>query len=352
MRTRDETELRPPSAAALVVVPARDEEDEIGDCLAGVAEAAASVDLPVVVSVVLHRCTDSTADRVADVARALADVRWVVVASDADTLGGARADGVRAGRSHASIASLDPATVWLASTDADSRVPHTWLGAQRDLADRGLDLVLGTVEPREDGTESSRLWHAHHHLREGHLGIHGANLGVRLSAYDAAGGFPALDDGEDVRLVHALRAGRHPVPWTSTDTTRVVTSSRRHGRAGRGFAQFMRRLDDAVATFGPTEELEQRLRAELLRLAHERGTDRTLCPSEAAGAVDPDRRQALTHVARAVACTLADEGVVVITQRGVPVDGRTTPGPVRVRLAPAEMTASTLSRSRPADPAG
>ena len=51
MRTRDETELRPPSAAALVVVPARDEEDEIADCLAGVAEAAASVDLPVVVSV-------------------------------------------------------------------------------------------------------------------------------------------------------------------------------------------------------------------------------------------------------------------------------------------------------------
>jgi hypothetical protein len=33
-----------------------------------------------------------------------------------------------------------------------------------------------------------------------------------------------------------------------------------------------------------------------------------------------------------VACTLADEGLVEITQRGVVVDGRTTPGPVRIRL--------------------
>src|SRR5690606_33664751 len=104
------------------------------------------------------------------------------------------------------------------------------------------------------------------------------------------------------------------MPWTSTDRTRVVTSSRRRGRAGKGFARFLRRLDDAVATFGATEELEERLRTEILRLAQERGPAKTLCPSEAAGAVDPTRRRALTHVARAVACTLADEGVVVVTQ--------------------------------------
>jgi hypothetical protein len=87
------------------------------------------------------------------------------------------------------------------------------------------------------------------------------------------------------------------------------------------------------------EELEERLRGEILRLAHERGPAKTLCPSEAAGAVDPARRQALTQVARAVACTLADEGTVVITQKGVVVDGRTAPGPVRVGLPPPEMRA-------------
>lgn len=93
-----------------------------------------------------------------------------------------------------------------------------------------------------------------------------------------------------------------------------------------------------VETIGATEELEERLRTEILRLAQERGPAKTLCPSEAAGAVDPTRRRALTHVARAVACTLADEGVVVVTQKGVPVDGRTTPGPVRVGLPPHELT--------------
>ncbi|MGC5585158.1 DUF3253 domain-containing protein [Ornithinimicrobium sp. W1665] len=343
MRARNETDDRPALAAVLVVVPARDEQDEIAGCLADIASAAVEVDLPVVVSVVLHRCTDGTADRVGEVAAAHPDVRWVVEDSDAGTLGAARADGVEAGRAHDALAALDPATVWVASTDADSRVPHTWLRAQRDLADRGLDLVLGTVEPREDGSESARLWHAQHHLAEGHLGINGANLGVRLSAYDRAGGFPALDDGEDVQLVHALRDGG--MPWTSTDGTRVVTSSRRQGRAGRGFARFLRRLDDAVATFGATAELEERLRTEILRLAEARGPDRTLCPSEAAGTVDPARRQALTQVARAVACTLADEGVVVITQKGMPVDGRTTPGPVRVRLAPTEMTTGGGART-------
>lgn len=338
MLPRDVTEDRPALSGLLVVIPARDEEAEIAGCLSSIAAAADGVDLPVVVVVVLHRCTDRTAEEVADVARAHPGVHWVTVDSDAGSLGAARGDGVDAGRSHDALAALSPATVWLASTDADSRVPPTWLSGQRTLADRGLDLVLGTVEPRDDGSESARLWHAQHHLTEGHLGIHGANLGVRLSAHDHAGGFPAIDDGEDVQLAHAVRdvAG---LPWTSTDRTRVITSSRRQGRAGRGFARFLRRLDDAVATFGATEELQDRLRAELLRIAQERGPDKTLCPSEAAGAVDPERRQALTPVARAVANGLADEGLLVVTQKGVPVDALTTPGPVRVGLPPAEMRA-------------
>lgn len=76
---------------------------------------------------------------------------------------------------------------------------------------------------------------------------------------------------------------------------------------------------------------------EILRLVGQRGPGKTLCPSEAAGAVDPARRQALTQVAREVACTLADEGIVVITQKGVAVDGRTAPGPVRARFPPTKM---------------
>lgn len=330
MRPRDQTDDRPALSAVLVVVAARDEQDEIAGCLTSITDAAVEIDLPVVVSVVRHGCTDGTAAAIRRVAGEGSTVSWVVTDSEADTVGGARAGGVRAGAAHPALADLDPAAVWVASTDADSRVPQTWLGAQRDLADRGLDLVLGTVEPRDDGSEPVRLWLAHPPV-EGHLGLHAANLGLRRSAYDLAGGFPAADVGEDALLVHAIRDGAG-LPWTSTDRARVRTSPRRQGRRQRGLALFLGRLDDAVDTFGGSEELLARLRAEVLRLAAERGRAKTLCPSEAAGALDPDRRRELTHLARAVACTLADEGQVVITQKGVAVDGRRASGPVRVGL--------------------
>lgn len=350
MRARGETAARPAVRAIVVVVPARDEEAEIAGALGAVAaaaERAGAPDLPVVVAVVLHRCTDRTEDEVCRVAADHPALRWVVEPSRASTLGEVRAEGVTAGvaalRGRAGtacpegvadpgIGALGDDEVWVTSTDADSRVPADWLVEQRRLADEGVDLVLGSVEPEDDGSEAARLWLAHHHLVDGHTAIHGANLGVRLAAYLAVGGFAERQEGEDVDLVHRLRDGAAPVPWTSTDRTRVLTSARREGRAERGFARFLRRLDDVVETHGVTAALQERLREQILRLAHERGPEKTLCPSEAAGAVDPDRRQALTHVARAVACGLADEGLVVITQRGVPVDGRTTPGPVRVRL--------------------
>lgn len=130
----------------LVVVPARDEEQVIAGCLTSLAESVEEVELPVVVMVVLHRCADGTVDRVDEVVRTRPGVHWVVEDSGAKTRGGARAEGVGAGRHNEAMVLLDPATVWLASTDADSRVPPTWLGAQVELADRGLawDLAPGS----------------------------------------------------------------------------------------------------------------------------------------------------------------------------------------------------------------
>lgn len=341
MRPRDQTDDRPALGAILVIVPARDEQDEVVDCLSGLERAAAAVGaegLPVVVCVVQHRCTDATADRVAGFVQAAEDrgsAGWVVTDSDAETLGEARADGVRSTVAHPVLAVLDPATVWVACTDADSRVPSTWLSVQRDLADRGLDLVLGTVEPANDGSAAVGFWRAHPPV-EGHRGLHAASLGARLSAYQRAGGFPAVDVGEDAQLVHAIRHGAG-LPWTSTHLIPVLTSSRRDGRRRRGRQQhglaiFLRRLD--MALDGASPALQGHLREEVLRIAEQRRADKTLCPSEAAGAVDPARRQELTHLARAVACTLADEGLVEITQQGVVVDGRRAAGPVRVRLVP------------------
>lgn len=330
MRPRDQADPRPPLRAVLVVVPARDEEDEIGGALTAVAAAAHEGGLPTTVVTVLDRCTDRTGEVAAAVAATHPHLRWLTVEADAGSLGRVRGQGVEAGR--AAYPDLDPAQLWVASTDADSRVPPAWLREQRALADRGLDLVLGTVEPVDDGThpEAMRLWWAQHHLLEGHTAVYGANLGVRLSAYDTAGGFPALDDGEDAHLVHRVREVA-ALPWTSTDRTRVRTSARRRGRAGAGFAGFLRRLDETVESHGVTEEIVALLRSRTLQLLRD---DPSTTPAEVAAAVDPDHPTALAHLARAVACLLADEGLVVITQDGLVVDGRRTSGTVRIEPAP------------------
>ena len=57
----------------------------------------------------------------------------------------------------------------------------------------------------------------------------------------------------------------------------------------------------------------------------------TICPSEAARAVDPEGWRALMPQARAAAGRLAQRGTVEVTQRGAVVDVTTVRGPVRVR---------------------
>ncbi len=57
----------------------------------------------------------------------------------------------------------------------------------------------------------------------------------------------------------------------------------------------------------------------------------TICPSEAARAVDPEGWRGLLPQARAVAARLAERGEVEVTQRGAVVDVATARGPVRIR---------------------
>jgi Protein of unknown function (DUF3253) len=57
----------------------------------------------------------------------------------------------------------------------------------------------------------------------------------------------------------------------------------------------------------------------------------TICPSEAARAVDPEGWRGLMPAARAAAGRLAANGVVEVAQGGAVVDVDTAHGPVRVR---------------------
>lgn len=82
----------------------------------------------------------------------------------------------------------------------------------------------------------------------------------------------------------------------------------------------------------PREAVE----AALLRLATERGADKSLCPSEVARALAPDDWRPLMTPVRAEAVRLAREGRVEVLRKGKPVaapDLDSLRGVIRVRIA-------------------
>jgi hypothetical protein len=78
-------------------------------------------------------------------------------------------------------------------------------------------------------------------------------------------------------------------------------------------------------------DVDARLEEEIRRLLGERRPEASICPSEAARAVDPEEWRALMPAARAVAGRLAAAGEVVVTQGGEVVDVAVARGPGRIR---------------------
>ncbi len=234
--------MRPAVRAVLVVVPARDERELLGACLDAIEVAAARVPLQVLTVVVLDRCTDGTA-------QVLVGRPALALPSTAGCVGAARAAGVQAGLR--GLPDVPPAAVWVASTDADSSVDPGWLEHQVALADEGADLVLGTVRLAAGSVprEVALGWADRYHPVDGHDHVHGANLGVRGSAYLRAGGFPPLAVHEDVALALAVTrtAGSRVV---RTAATPVTTSGRLQARAPAGFASYLGGLGDLGSRVG------------------------------------------------------------------------------------------------------
>jgi glycosyltransferase involved in cell wall biosynthesis len=221
--------------AAGIVVPAHNEETLLPACLRALRRAARSVSIPVHVLVAADACTDGTA--------AAARARGArVVAIRARSVGAARAAGMT--ELLRLTAGSDPAAVWLATTDADTVVPPSWLQRQLACADQGWDVVLGTVTVADWSEHPPHVPAAfaarYQSGARPHSHVHGANLGIRASAYLAAGGFRSLRTAEDHALVAAaaragcsvLRAGDIP----------VQTSARREARAPLGFSHLLRTL--------------------------------------------------------------------------------------------------------------
>lgn len=205
-----------------VVVPAHDEADLIGVCLASIESAAsvAAATRSVVVHVVVacDACGDDTAAIVTRRGHR-------VVHSDARNVGIARARG-------ADLA-LGLGVDWLAFTDADSTVDPSWIVAQLAL---DADVVCGTVAVDDWGRYGDAMrthFEQTYHDRDGHRHIHGANLGMSADAYRSVGGFEALANSEDVAIVAALQTSGARIAWSAAP--RVVTSARLDYRATAGF---------------------------------------------------------------------------------------------------------------------
>jgi glycosyltransferase involved in cell wall biosynthesis len=223
-------------AAVGVVIPAHDEQDLLPSCLAAVRLAAAPLPgLPVHVVVVADACTDQTAAVARAGGAAVLDIA-------ARNVGAARAAGVaevlrRTGP-------IDPASVWLATTDADTLVPACWLTRQLRCAEGGWDAVVGTITVTDwrqyPGEVPTRFQQLYATAGPTHPHVHGANLGFSAAAYLAAGGFGPARTAEDHALVNALAAAGRRV--LRTTTVSVVTSARRRARAPHGFSHLLTTL--------------------------------------------------------------------------------------------------------------
>jgi hypothetical protein len=78
---------------------------------------------------------------------------------------------------------------------------------------------------------------------------------------------------------------------------------------------------------------DDRARRVILELVEERGTDKTICPSEAARALAGHRDfRPFMELVREAAGALAADGRVEVTQKGRPVTIAEAHGPVRIGL--------------------
>jgi glycosyltransferase involved in cell wall biosynthesis len=210
----------------VVVVPARDEEATVVRAVRAVLASAAGVPAEVAVEVVV--VADACRDDTAVLARAAGAAVLEIAAA---AVGAAR----RTGAAWALRRTDDPRRLWIATTDADSVVPHDWLAAHLD-ASRRSDVFLGTIG-LATGTDRRRhsAWVAEYASRvsaTSHDHVHGASLGVRGSAYVAVGGFHDLAAHEDRDLVDRLAAmGVSPVRDASVP---VLTSARHDSRVAEG----------------------------------------------------------------------------------------------------------------------
>ncbi len=260
--------------ASIVVVPARDEEEQIAGCMAALgAQTVPHEEFEVIV--VLDACSDRTAYVAASAARELS-LRFSLLDGPGGGAGAARRAGMDAAADRLLAAGVDDGLV--ACTDADSRPASDWLARQLAHVRSGARAIAGLIElapvdarrlpsqvlQRRARDAADRLERvrrldptaAHHHFA-------GASIGVTAGVYRAVGGLEPLIALEDAAF--AERLAQAGIPILRADDVRVRTSARRTGRAARGLS-----VDLAVSSWAaerryvanafPSERLRARKR--------------------------------------------------------------------------------------------
>jgi glycosyltransferase involved in cell wall biosynthesis len=233
-----------------VVLPVHNEEELLGPALGALDRAFSEVTdrrIECRTAIVLDGCTDSSETIARHWARSLARLdgphRSVVLRRRATGVGGARRSGAAA--LLRTWRTLDVRNIWLATTDADSRVPPEWLAAQLAAHEDGTDVWTGRVAVEDwspYGELTALRWNEAYDGEE--IPIHGASLGFNAQLYLNAGGFASLHTGEDRALHQAmLDAGGRAHHDTEL---KVVTSGRRHARAPFGFAHALSSFDEEL----------------------------------------------------------------------------------------------------------
>jgi glycosyltransferase involved in cell wall biosynthesis len=218
------------------IVPACNEEDNIGACLRSLIAASRCPRLQGEATlrvVALDTCTDATEP----IARSSGAA---VIVRTSRNVGMARRAGARL--------ALAAGAHWLSFTDADSMVAPNWLSAQLE---QSTDAVCGTVAVLDWGSYGARMrshFDATYTDADSHRHIHGANLGVRAEAYRRAGGFRPLESSEIGALVQALKDSGASIAWSAA--LRVLTSARRSYRAAGGFGAPLPRIVDQGSWHG------------------------------------------------------------------------------------------------------
>jgi glycosyltransferase involved in cell wall biosynthesis len=253
--------IAPLIEAVAVIIPARNEQENVGTCLHSIRRALDRLpaEVATTVTIVLDRCADQTPDRVAALIKTWPQASTLRIAA----IGGQRT-GIAAGPGPAHIVagsgvgavrdlgvrdalgrlvSHPSAATWLLNTDADTTVSPDWALAHLQLANTGACGVAGMAELTShatlslDARDQYRTIIDHGLDGDHHRHVYGANLGVRADAYLSVGGFPTDGAGEDHGLWHRLRCSGYPL--IAPTAIRVHTSARTHGRATGGLADLL-----------------------------------------------------------------------------------------------------------------